>query len=447
MIVRGGTVRPRRRCPPATATLPDRAGSPYPDGVTTLDTRPPTGRSHLAIGSKGFVAVLSMCMAVTALGVDTVLPAYGDIRSSLGLTEGASEVTGLITFYLMGNSLGLLPAGILADRFGRRAIMWGGLALYVLGAVGSIFAPSLGLMIAARFVWGLGGSGPRVAAMAMIRDGFSGEQMAKQMSFVLAIFLLVPAIGPTLSAGILAIGPWQAVFWMCATGAAVVMYLVSRLPETLPVESRRPLAVGAVWSGCRSVVATKGVPGYLLSLTALFGVLMSYLAGSELIVDQTYGLRAWFPAFFGGLSLVMLAAMLVNGRLVERLGLQVLVGRVFVVNAFASGALVVIAWAAGGEPPFWLFVGLLGVVLFTLQMLIPNLNAAGMRSLGHVAGTGTAILNMVSGAVGAVVGEFINRRFDGTITPMSVGFVVSAVIAFSAWRLARRSEGAVGLLG
>jgi DHA1 family bicyclomycin/chloramphenicol resistance-like MFS transporter len=410
--------------------------------VTTVHAPPDApGRRSLALGSKGFVAVLSMCMAVTALGVDTVLPAYPDIRDSLGLADDATEVTGLITFYLMGNSLGLLPAGLLADRFGRRVVMWGGLGLYIAGAIGSILAPTLGAMFVARFIWGLGGSGPRVAALAMIRDGFAGEQMAKQMSFVMAVFLLVPAIGPTLSAGILAIGPWQAVFWMCATAAAVVAYLVTRLPETLPAEARRPLAIGSAWGSIRAVIATPGIPAYLLSLTALFGVFMSYLASSELIVDRTFGLQAWFPAFFGGLALVMLVAMLVNGRFVERLGLHRLLGLVFTGNAVAVAVLLVVALATGGEPPFWLFVVLIAAVLFSQQMLIPNINAAAMQELAHVAGTGTAILNMVSGAFGAVVGEVINRQFDGTITPLAFGFAISTTVAITGWRVACRAAG------
>ena len=408
--------------------------------MTLVDSTPRTGsRSHLALGSKGFVAVLSMCMAVTALGVDTVLPAYGEIRESLGLAEGATEVTGLITFYLMGNSLGLLPAGLLADRFGRKSVMWGGLLLYVVGAIGSILAPSLTLMFVARFVWGLGGAGPRVAALAMVRDGFAGEQMAKQMSFVMAVFLLVPAIGPTLSAGILAIGPWQAVFWMCVVAAVVVMYLVTRLPATLPPEARRPLSGPEIWQSCRIVLTTPGNTAYLVSLTALFGVFMSYLASSELIVDQTFGLQKWFPAFFGGLALVMLVAMVVNGRFVERLGLPRLLRIVFVANLVAVAALLGVALATSGEPPFWLFVVLIGAVLFSQQMLIPNINAAAMQPLAQVAGTGTAILGMVSGVLGAIVGEVINRQFDGTITPLAIGFVVSSVIASVAWRRAEQA--------
>ena len=406
--------------------------------MTAVDTLPAAGRSKLTLGSKGFVAVLSMCMAVTALGVDTILPAYGDIRESLGLAADATEVTGLITFYLMGNSIGLLPAGLLSDRYGRKTVMWGGLGLYVLGAIGSILAPSLGLMFVARFVWGVGGAGPRVAALAMIRDGFAGEQMARQMSFVMAVFLLVPAIGPTLSAGLLTIGTWQWVFWMCAIAAIAVSMLVVRLPETLHVESRRPLAAGSIWTSVKTVLVTPGTVWYLVSLTALFGVFMSYLASSELIIDQTFDLKPWFPAFFGGLALVMLVAMVVNGRSVERVGLSPMLRITFLASTISVASLLVVALVTDGEPPFWLFVVLIAAVLFFQQMLIPNINSAAMRPLADVAGTGTAILGMVSGALGAVIGELINRQFDGTVTPLAVGFAVSGAIAIATWHRAER---------
>ena len=349
-------------------------------------------RGRVALGSKGFIAIVSLAMATTALGVDTILPAYGDIRETLGLEPGATEVTGLITFYLMGNSIGLLPAGLLADRFGRRAVIWGGLAVYVLGAIGTILAPSLGLMLLARFVWGLGGAGPRVAALAMIRDGFAGEQMARQMSLVMAVFLLVPAVGPTLSAGILAIGPWEAVVVMCAVAAAVVAYLVTMLPETLSADARRSLAVRDVLGTYRVVLSTPGTLWYLASLTALFGVFMSYLASSELIMDQTYDLKEWFPAFFGGIALVMLIAMVVNGRIVERVGLRRLLGLVFAANLATCVVMLAVALATGGDPPFGVFVLLIAAVLFTQQMLIQNVNSAAMQPLPALAGIGASLL-------------------------------------------------------
>jgi DHA1 family bicyclomycin/chloramphenicol resistance-like MFS transporter len=218
------------------------------------------------------------------------------------------------------------------------------------------------------------------------------------------------------------------------------MVLVTLLPETLPVDARRPLAARSVGRSIRIVLTTPGIAWYLVSLTALFGAFMSYLASSELIVDQTFGLGEWFPAFFGGIALVMLCAMLLNSRLVERLGLTRCIRATFVCSLTVVGALFSVALISGGEPPFWLFVVLVAAMLFFHQMLIPNLNSAAMRPLAEVAGTGTAILNMVSGAVGAVIAEVINRQFDGTIVPFSIGFVAATVIAVTSWAMAERAH-------
>ena len=391
-------------------------------------------------GSRGFIFTLAGCMAVTALAIDSALPAFGEIRTAFGLADDATSVTGIISFFFIGSSLGLLPAGLLADRFGRRPVMWGGLALYVFGAVLSIFSPSLWVMFLARFIWGLGSAGPRVAAMAMVRDSYEGEQMAKQMSLIMAVFILVPTFAPALAAGILVVGPWQAVFWVCAAIAVVVAGSVAMLPETLAADQRRPLAIGDVGGGLRTIFTTPGTIAYLLSLTALFGVFLSYLASSEIILDQVFGLDEWFPLFFGGIALVMGGAMYVNGRIVERVGLERIVQVGFTANLGFAAVLLAVALATGGVPPFWLFVALLGAVLFFQQMLIPNLNAAAMRPLGAVAGTAAALLGMIPGVLGAVVGGLIDRQFDGTITPLSIGFVISSSVAFAAWRWARSAE-------
>lgn len=382
-----------------------------------------------------------MCMAVTALGIDTVLPAFPEIREAFDLDPEATSVTGLITFFFIGSSLGLLPAGLLSDRFGRRPVMWGGLGLYILGAIGSVMAPTLGSMFVARFIWGLGSAGPRVAALAMIRDSYEGAQMARQMSLIMAVFILVPTFAPALAVGILAIGPWQAIFWVCIAFAVLVAAAITRLPETLPAHlqegpDRSSLSVGAAWRNCRAVVVTPGMVGYLLSLTALFGVFLSYLASSEIILDQVFDLAEWFPVFFGGIAVAMGSSMYINGRFVERVGLRRIVAWVFWANSTTVVVLLVVVLATSGRPPFWLFAALLTAVLFTQQMLIPNLNAMAMRPLAHVAGTGAAILGMVAGVFGAVIGGFIDSLFDGTVTPLAIGFVISSFVASGAWRWA-----------
>ena len=102
-------------------------------------------------------------------------------------------------------------------------------------------------MFAARFVWGLGSAGPRVTAMAMIRDAYEGERMAKQMSFMMAVFILVPTFAPAVSSGLLALGPWQLVFWLCAAAGALLLVSSRRLPETFAPPDRLALSAGDVW--------------------------------------------------------------------------------------------------------------------------------------------------------------------------------------------------------
>ena len=391
--------------------------------ITGVSTSSP-GRRRIRVGSRTFTFVLAMGMAVTALGIDGVLPAFPDIRAAMGLDADATEVAGLVTFFLIGSSAGLLPAGVLADRYGRRSVMLGGLVLYVAGASAAVMAPTLPVMFAARFVWGLGSAGPRVAAMAMIRDAYDGDRMAKQMSFMMAVFILVPTFAPAVSSGLLRLGPWQIVFWLCAVAGTALLVLAFRLPETLEPSDRLALSAGDVWRSCRTVLVTPGTYGYLLALTALFGVFLSYIASSEIILDEVFGLSDWFALFFGVMSLVMGAGMYLNGHVVEGVGLDRLSGRVFVANLVAVVLLLTVALATGGTPPFWLFVIALAPVLFTVQMLLPNLTSASMRPLAHVAGTAAAIVGMVPGVLGALIGAFIDHQFNGTITPLAIAFVI-----------------------
>jgi len=387
-------------------------------------------------GTSLFTFVMAMSMAVTALGIDTVLPAFPEIREAMGLPEGSNEVAGLVSFYLLGSSIGLLPAGLLADRFGRRSVMFGGLALYMAGAVASVFAPSLAVMFVGRFVWGLGSAGPRVAVMAIMRDSYSGDQMAKQMSFMMAVFIMVPAFAPSLGTALLLIGPWQLIFWVCAAFGVVIMFTTTRVKESLHHEHRVPLTARGVFQSCRTVLVEPGTLGYLLALTALFGVFISYIASSEIILDEVFGLGEWFPLFFGAIALLMGAGMYLNGRLVEHTGLDRMTGRVYSLALAATSVLLVVALLTDGRPNFWLFTPLIGVVMFAFQMLIPNLNSAGMQPLARVAGTAAAMLGMVSGALGSLIGLVIDRQFDGTIQPLAVALVIGTVVSASGWRWA-----------
>ena len=400
-------------------------------------------RGALRPGSVGFTLVMSTAMAMTALAIDSMLPAFDAIRSDLGLEPGATDVAVLVTVFMVGFGLGQLPAGLLADRFGRRPVLWGGVAIYIVGAIGTTLAPTLLTMALARFVWGVGAAGPRVAVTAMIRDAFEGEQMARQMSNIMAIFLLVPMIAPSAGAAMVALGSWRYTVWMCVAVGLVVLVLSSRLPSTLPPDKRRSLNGREIVRSWQIVLTTPGTVAYMVSITLSTSVFLSYLASSENLFDTVFGLGAWFPVIFGAMAVGLALGAILNGRIVERVGLD----RMLLVT---SGSFVVasvlmfgVALATDGVPEFAMFAPVILLALMAVQMTTINANTAAMIPLGRVAGSGAAILGMVPLVVGSILGSLIDRRFDGTVMPLSTAFLVASLLAFVAMRSAYRRSAAV----
>lgn len=338
---------------------------------TTTDQTTPTSRFEP--GAAGFTVVLSMAMAGTALTIDTMLPAFADIRTAMDLEPDSTAVAALVSTFLIGQGIGLLPAGLLADRYGRRPVMWAGIAIYILAAAATALAPTLETMLAARLVWGIGTAGPRVAATAMVRDSFEGEQMAKQMSSIMAVFLIVPTIAPTLGAGLLAIGPWQLVFWICAIYATVVLALTTRLPSTIGNAPTRPTGSSQeLRANIRTVLTTPGTVGYVVASVGLYTSFVTYLASSELIIDDVFDLADWFPAIFAAISIVMAAMMLINRQIVTHVGLDRLLRITSRALVAATLGFVVVAIATDGKPPFWLFMTAIVIVIGTRNSSAPT---------------------------------------------------------------------------
>ncbi len=391
-------------------------------------------------GTAGFTFVLSMAMAGTALAIDTMLPAFPEIRAALDLDADSTAVAGLVSTFLIGQGLGLLPAGLLADRYGRRPVMWGGMVIYIAAAAATALAPSLEMMLLARLVWGFGAAGPRVAATAMVRDSFEGAEMAKQMSTIMAVFLIIPTIAPAVGAGLIAIGPWQLVFWICAVFAGAVLILTTRLPATLPNAIVPPTESShELWQNIRTVFAAPGTGGYLVGMIGLFASFITYLASSEIIVDEVFGLANWFPVIFGAIAVVLAGVMLINRQIVVKIGLDRLMRVMSRALIGVSGGFVALSLATDGTPPFWAFFLAITVVIASQQFLAPNINAAAMRPLGEVAGTAAAIFGMIPMIGGSVLGAVIDRSFDGTVTPIAIGMSACAVVVLFGLSWARHA--------
>lgn len=141
-------------------------------------------------GSRELTGLLVFSIALTALGIDLMLPALATIRADLGLPADSTAVAGLVTAYFIGLAVGQPVYGPLADRFGRRTVLYLGFAIYGIGALAATASSTLPLLLVSRFVWGFGAAGPRVAVLAVVRDMFEGERMARTMSFVMAAWRL-----------------------------------------------------------------------------------------------------------------------------------------------------------------------------------------------------------------------------------------------------------------
>ncbi len=386
------------------------------------------------MGRREFIALISMLMALTALAIDMMLPAFGDIRADFGLAPDSNSVALIVTVFFLGIGLGQLVWGPLADALGRKPVLYAGLAVYIIGAIGGALSPSLELLLVWRFVAGLGAAGVRVITMGAIRDRYKGDAMAKTLSYIMAVFIIVPMVAPTLGSLVLFVGSWRWVFAVFGIAGALLAAWSLRLPESLPPERRIPLALGKLLSAGRFVVSSRFAMGLTLAQTAIFGFFASYLASTQLIISDIYGLAEWFPLIFGALALAYGAATLFNARLIGRFGLRRVLRFATTGLVLASLAFAAVAFAFEGQPPLGLYLVGIVAILLMHAWSSPNLNSAAMIPMGRVAGTAAAVIGAATTLGGAAIGASIDARYDGTITPLAISAVIVGLAAYALTR-------------
>lgn len=387
-----------------------------------------------------FVGMLATCMAMAALSIDVALPAFPEMRESFGLGPESTRVSWVITAFFLGLAVGQLVYGPLSDRFGRKPLLFTGLAVYVAGATAAALTSSFTALIICRVIWGIGAAAPRSLALAMARDTFEGERMARTMSHVMATFMLVPVFAPLLGSAFMSFAPWRVVFWLpVAVALSLALWAGFRLPETLPPAKRRSVSPAALVEAARAVVRSRTTLAYGLALACLFGLMTSYIGSCELIIDEVFGYGDLFPVIFGLLAITLGLGSIINASLVTRFGLPKLLRGGALYALSVAGALAITSLATGGEPPFWAFCTLMALLLPGVALLLPNSNTAAMAPVAHVAGMAAALLGTVSTAGGALLGATVDGAYDGTVTPFALGALTfAAIAAISILVLARR---------
>lgn len=398
------------------------------------------------ISSREFTILMAMLMSIVAISIDALLPALGVITQDLGVAN-PNHAQLLISFIFSGMAVGQLIAGPLSDALGRRPILFAGIALYLAGSVVCFLAPSFHMLLLGRLIQGLGVSGPYISAVSVVRDKYAGRDMAKIMSVVMMIFIMVPAIAPTLGQAVLHLAGWRAVF-VLYIGYAILVggWIHLRLDETLHPEYRLPLRLSAFLHGLREVVANRTTAGYTLCMGLLFGSLIGYLNSSQQIFQNHFGVGDRFAYYFGGLALVLGVASLANSRLVGRLGMRYICHR-------AMGMIVVASLLFLGlhhlveTVTLPMFVAYAAVIFFCFGLMFGNLNAIAMEPMGHIAGMASAITGATSSVISLTLGTLIGQMYDDTVIPIAVGFLALSSVAFVIMLWVDRGHAALSAAG
>ena len=385
-----------------------------------------------------FITLVAALMALNALAIDVMLPALPYMGEALGISH-ENERQFVVGAYMLGFGIAQLIFGPITDRFGRRAPLFFGLAIYLVCAFAATFAPTFGALLALRFVQGLGAAGTRVIAVAVVRDKYSGREMAEVMSLTFMIFMAIPIVAPGIGQVILLSGPWQNIFvFMAGLAAAIGLWAFLRLPETMHPEFRRPLSVKSVLDGFRIVVTNRVAFSYGLAGTFLFGAMFGFISASQQIFVEIYGLGPYFPVAFAAMAGFIAVAQFINSRVVKRVGMRRIAHSAILV--YLAGAVVWLILALMGPVPFPIFFANLLIIQFVFGWAASNMNSLSMEPLGAVAGTAASVFGFIQTVGGAVLGTYIGQHFDGTLVPNATGYVVMGTLVLGCVLIAEKGR-------
>lgn len=376
-----------------------------------------------------FITLMALMISLAALSIDAMIPALPQIGADLGVKRD-NDVQLVISFVILGMAFGQLIYGPLSDSVGRKPVIQAGFCIFIGGCLMSIFASSFAGMLTGRILQGIGVASPRSLTLALVRDQFEGRAMARIMSLVMAVFILVPTIAPALGQGILLIAHWRIIFIAFLVHAlAAAIWFGLRHPETLSPDRKAPFSFKRITLALWAVIRNRKVMGYIMTSGFIFGAFIGYLSSSQQMFQGLYGLGKQFPAFMGVLALSFGSALLLNSRLVMRLGMRLLTRRSLTGLSCVSILFSVISFWLSGHPPLWTLMAYFAISFFCIGIMYGNLNALAMRPLGHIAGAGAAVVSSLSTLISVGLGIPIGACYNGTVLPIVGSFAILGIMS------------------
>lgn len=359
-----------------------------------------------------------------AFGIDASLPAFDDIRAAFDMSPDDTAVTMTVTVYFVGLAFGQLGFGVLSDSIGRLRALQLGLAFYMLGAVAAALAPSFGMLLFARFVWGVGAAGPGVMRSAIARDLYEGDEMTRVITIVMAVFLVGPIFVPFVGVGILSVGTWRWVYLSALTVALFAVLWSFRFGETLPPEARRPFTIRPLISAAKAVVTTPLTIGRILAQTMFSAAFFVFLGSAQPIISRIYDREDQFALWFAAIGVLTIVMLLINNNLISRFGSAHLLVVFSVAEVIVAATGLAIFIAADGVPRFLVWFVWVAAASSLLTIIAPMCNGLALAPMGEIAGTASAVLGFLSMAGGAILASIVDAQIEGSVTPMALGYLI-----------------------
>jgi DHA1 family bicyclomycin/chloramphenicol resistance-like MFS transporter len=381
------------------------------------------------ISTAEFIVLVALLNAMVAMSIDTMLPALGTIATELG-ARLANDRQLILTMFFGGMTVGTLVSGPVSDSTGRKPAILVSLTLYAVGAALCLVSTNFTALLAGRFVQGFGAAGPRIVSIAMVRDGQKGAAMARIMSFVMSVFMLVPIMAPSIGQLVLLVASWRVIFAGFVVMALIAaLWLGLRQEETLPHERRQEFSVTAIMAAAWAVVTNRIALGYTLAVGCIFGSFICYLGTSQQIFGELYGQGKLFALWFGLFAVGIAIAMMFNARLVMAYGMRRLSKWALRLSIAFSLIFFAVALLGQGLPPLWTLGVYLFCNFFCCGMLFGNYNAIAMEPMGRVAGMAAAISGALSTLVALATGTLIGRFYEGNAYVLVAGFLIMGLAA------------------
>lgn len=377
-----------------------------------------------------FIGLMAIMMAVAAFSTDAMLPAFPAIGAEL--TPASPERTTLmVSLFMLGMGAGTFFTGPLSDAWGRKPVILGGFLIYGIGSLVSWMAQDFTLMLVGRVLQGIGSAGARVVAPAMIRDLHAGRAMAQITSFIMTVFMIVPAMAPMIGAFVIDGFGWRAIFLaFVALALFASLWLSLRQEETLPLEKRRPISLALLTSGVREVLSHRAVIGYTVVMTLGFTMILTMISSIQPTYSK-FGVVETFPTWFMAGALIAATGTLVNAWAVMRFGMRKLAYYAFVVQTICAAifAAVLVILQPPATIGVWLFFAWAAQLFFMNGMTFGNLNALALQPLGHMAGLAASVITALSTVGSAIIAGVVSLFASETLLVLVVESIICSGVS------------------